>query len=47
MRILEFETFLAGMGHPTGKIIRAGTDMDKILYPPAYVDNPMDEYNFL
>jgi hypothetical protein len=50
--ILEFKTFLAGtgyptgkitlarMGYPTGKITRAGTGMGMILYPRAYICNP-------
>jgi hypothetical protein len=35
--ILEFKTFLTGMGYPTGKNTRAGTGMGKILYPRAYM----------
>jgi hypothetical protein len=38
--ILEFKTFLAGMGYPTGKNTRASTGMGKILYPRAYMGNP-------
>jgi hypothetical protein len=37
--ILEFKTFLAGMGYPTCKNTRAGTGMGKILYPRAYRGN--------
>jgi hypothetical protein len=37
--ILEFMTFLAGTGYPTGKITRAGTSMGKILYLRAYMGN--------
>jgi hypothetical protein len=37
--ILEFKTFLAGTGYPTGKNTR-GTGMGKILYPRAYMGNP-------
>lgn len=29
---LEFNTFLAGMDYPTGKITHTDTGMDKILY---------------
>jgi hypothetical protein len=36
--ILEFKTFLAGIGYPTGKNTRVGTG--KILYPRAYMGNP-------
>jgi hypothetical protein len=39
--ILEFKTFLAGTGYSTGKNTRAGTSMGKILYPRAYMGNPM------
>lgn len=39
--ILEFEIFLTSMGYPTGKIIRAGTSMVKILYRRVYVGNSM------
>jgi hypothetical protein len=35
--ILEFKTFLVGMDYPMGKITRAGTGMDKILYPRVYM----------
>ena len=38
--ILEFKTFLAGAGYPTGKNTRAGTGMGKILYPRVYMGNP-------
>jgi hypothetical protein len=38
--ILEFNSFLAGMGYPTGKNTRAGTGMGKILYPRVYMGNP-------
>jgi hypothetical protein len=38
--ILEFKTFLAGTGYPTGKNTRAGTGMGKILYPRVYMGNP-------
>jgi hypothetical protein len=38
--ILEFITFLAGTGYPTGKNTRAGTGMGKILYPRVYMGNP-------
>jgi hypothetical protein len=37
--ILEFKTFLAGTGYPTGKITRVGTGMGRILYPRAYMGN--------
>jgi hypothetical protein len=37
--ILEFKTFLAGAGYPTGKNTRVGTGMDKILYPRVYMGN--------
>jgi hypothetical protein len=36
--ILEFNSFLAGTGYPTGKNTRAGTG--KILYPRVYMGNP-------
>jgi hypothetical protein len=36
--ILEFKTFLAGTGYPTGKITRTGTG--RILYPRALMGNP-------
>jgi hypothetical protein len=29
------------MDYPTGKITHAGTSMGKILYPRAYMGNPM------
>ena len=38
--ILEFKTFLAGTGYPTGKNTRAGMGMGKILYPRVYMGNP-------
>ena len=38
--ILEFNSFLAGTGYPTGKNTRAGTGMGKILYPRVYMGNP-------
>jgi hypothetical protein len=38
--ILEFKTFLAGTGYPTGKITRTGTSIGRILYPQAYMGNP-------
>jgi hypothetical protein len=38
--ILEFNSFLAGTGYPTGKNTRAGTSMGKILYPRVYMGNP-------
>jgi hypothetical protein len=38
--ILEFKTFLAGTGYPTGINTRAGTGMGKILYPRVYMGNP-------
>jgi hypothetical protein len=38
--ILEFNSFLAGTGYPTGKNTRAGTGMGKILYPRIYMGNP-------
>jgi hypothetical protein len=38
--ILEFNSFLAGTGYPTGKNTRAGMGMDKILYPRVYMGNP-------
>jgi hypothetical protein len=37
--ILEFKTFLAGTGYPTGKNTHAGTGMSKILYPRVYMGN--------
>jgi hypothetical protein len=39
--ILEFKTFLASTGYPTGKNTSAGMSMGKILYPRAYMGNPM------
>jgi hypothetical protein len=39
--ILEFNSFLASTGYPTGKNTRAGTGMGKILYPRVYMGNPM------
>jgi hypothetical protein len=45
--ILEFKTFLAGTGCPTGKNTRAGTGMDKILYPRAYMGNPTGRIFFM
>ena len=41
---MEFKTFLAGMDYPTGKITHAGTGMGKILYPRAYMGNPMGRF---
>jgi hypothetical protein len=38
--ILEFKTYLAGTGYPTGKNTRAGMGMGKILYPRVYMGNP-------
>jgi hypothetical protein len=38
--ILEFNSFLAGTGYPTGKNTRVGTGMGKILYPRVYMGNP-------
>jgi hypothetical protein len=38
--ILEFKTFLAGTGYPTGKNTRVGMGMGKILYPRVYMGNP-------
>jgi hypothetical protein len=40
--ILEFKTFLAGTGYPTGKITHAGTGTGtgRILYPRALMGNP-------
>jgi hypothetical protein len=37
---LEFKTFLAGTGYPTGKNTCAGTGMGKILYLRVYTGNP-------
>jgi hypothetical protein len=39
--ILEFNSYLAGTGYPTGKNTRAGTGMGKILYTRVYMGNPM------
>jgi hypothetical protein len=36
--VLEFNSFLAGTGYPTGKNTRTGTG--KILYPRVYMGNP-------
>jgi hypothetical protein len=44
---LEFKTFLAGTGYPTGKNTRAGTGMGKILYPRVYMGNPAGKFFFL
>jgi hypothetical protein len=44
--ILEFKTFLAGTGYPMGKNTHAGTGMGKILYPRAYMGNPMGRIFF-
>jgi hypothetical protein len=44
--ILEFKTFLAGTGYPTGKNTRAGTGMGKILYPRVYMGNPAGKFFF-
>jgi hypothetical protein len=44
--ILEFNSFLAGTGYPTGKNTRAGTGMGKILYPRVYMGNPTDRIFF-
>jgi hypothetical protein len=38
--ILEFKTFIAGTGYPTGKNTRASMGMGKILYPRVYMGNP-------
>jgi hypothetical protein len=38
--ILEFNSFLAGTGYPTGKNTRTGMGMGKILYPRVYTGNP-------
>jgi hypothetical protein len=43
---LQFKTFLSGTGYPTGKIIHAGTDMSKILYPRAYMGNLIGRFFF-
>jgi hypothetical protein len=40
--ILKFETLLIYTSYPTGKITHADTDMGKILYPQAYMGNPID-----
>jgi hypothetical protein len=45
--ILEFKTFLAGTGYPTGKNTHAGTSMGKILYPRVYMGNPMGRIFFM
>jgi hypothetical protein len=45
--ILEFKTFLTGMGYPTDKNTRAGTGMGKILYPRAYMGNPTGRIFFM
>jgi hypothetical protein len=45
--ILEFKTFLAGTGYPTGKNTRAGTGMGKILYPRVYMGNPTGRFVFM
>jgi hypothetical protein len=42
--ILEFKTFLAGTGYPTGKITHTSMDMGKILYTRAYMGNPTGEF---
>jgi hypothetical protein len=42
--ILEFKTFLAGTGYPTGKNTRTGTGMGKILYPRVYMGNPAGNF---
>jgi hypothetical protein len=44
--ILEFKSSLEGTGYPTSKNIRAGTGMSKILYPRAYMDNPIGKIFF-
>jgi hypothetical protein len=44
--ILEFKTFLAGMGYPTNKITRTGMSMGKTLYPRAYMGNSMGRIFF-
>jgi hypothetical protein len=41
---LEFKTFLAGTGYPTGKNTRAGTGMGKFLYPRVYMGNPTGRF---
>jgi hypothetical protein len=41
---LQFKTFLLGTGYPTGKNIHAGTGMSKILYPRAYMGNPIGRF---
>jgi hypothetical protein len=43
---IEIKTFLAGTGYSMGKNTRAGTGMGKILYPRAYIGNPMSRYFF-
>jgi hypothetical protein len=42
--ILEFKTFLAGTGYPTGKNTGAGTSMGKILYLRVYMGNLTDRF---
>jgi hypothetical protein len=42
--ILEFNSFLAGTGYPTGKNTRAGTGMGKILYSRVYMGNSTDNF---
>jgi hypothetical protein len=42
--MLEFKTFLAATGYPTGKNTRAG--MGKILYPRVYMGNPTSRIFF-
>jgi hypothetical protein len=44
--ILEFKTFLTGTGYPTGKNTRAGIGTGKILYPRAYMSNPISRIFF-
>jgi hypothetical protein len=44
--ILEFKTFLAGTGYPTGKNTCMGTGTGKILYLRVYMGNPTGR-NFL
>jgi hypothetical protein len=44
--ILEFNSFLAGMGYPTGKNTRTGMGMGKILYPRVYMGNPTGRFFF-
>jgi hypothetical protein len=45
--ILEFNSFLAGTGYPTGKNTQAGTGMGKILYPRVYMGNPRYRYGMV